>query len=612
MPVVHTDGIPPCLKTCLGALQCFTLDAAVVPAALPSLWHYVNAPTAAGVLFALQQLCAGEPRKVEPLFEGVGAPDRDALRDFLAQKRWLLPHTKGHLDKSCVPWLRALPVFRALGGAGDAPGDADGAFVAMGPGGTLFLPPANVPPDVLRGVPGVAFLRVADGPAEEAAEPRSTAGLAQFMGVTRPSEAFFYGKQVLPRLGRMAADARNGAATALLQNALRLVQEDRGLKALLQTAPLVPTRAGGLAAVQDLYHPDSPQFAVLLDDADLPDPEFATPDLLPILSALGLRAELSREGLVRVLAGLARTAQAKGAAAAVARAQAALTYLDTHGAHLLKSKGLFSTFLKTSSEMSDEAFTQHLLTTPWLPVCTRPPDDELLLPWSAGAADAAVPLMVPGRVRPASQMWFVSACFGVLDGAVRSPELVEKFGWDRPIEGRVLAMQLDMIARKHRGLLDPQAEAGRGDGDPPLPDEEARRRCEAMTVKCNDVVPKLYALLDQLQKGHAQQFAAVKQMLLDQEVPPRQPPPPFPAPPPSRPNLRDVQGEGGLRQGTSSWGNLRFFLVWCRNPPPPRHFFCAIRGTSCALRILRGGGVVALLSAASLCVTSLCRALARE
>ncbi|CAN0313537.1 unnamed protein product, partial [Discosporangium mesarthrocarpum] len=60
----------------------------------------------------------------------------------------------------------------------------------------------------------------------------------------------------------------------------------------------------------------------------------------------------------------------------------------------------------------------------------------------------------PDRVRPESDMWQCSSRLGVLRGSINSRALMMAFGWDRPVGGKVAAVQLSALSQKFKvGLL---------------------------------------------------------------------------------------------------------------------------------------------------------------
>lgn len=97
-----------------------------------------------------------------------------------------------------------------------------------------------------------------------------------------------------------------------------------------------------------------------------------------------------------------------------------------------------------------------LLPNPSHPIPTEP------TPISAGAQaqrsdqrHETVRVAAPCYTRPQSDDWLCSLRLGVLDGGVKSSSLIRAFGWQRPVPGIVLAMQLVSLSKKFEvGLID--------------------------------------------------------------------------------------------------------------------------------------------------------------
>lgn len=60
----------------------------------------------------------------------------------------------------------------------------------------------------------------------------------------------------------------------------------------------------------------------------------------------------------------------------------------------------------------------------------------------------SVVVAAPCYTRPESEQWFCSLRLGVLEGDVKSRSLKRAFGWDRPVPGLVLAVQLVSLSKK--------------------------------------------------------------------------------------------------------------------------------------------------------------------
>ena len=64
------------------------------------------------------------------------------------------------------------------------------------------------------------------------------------------------------------------------------------------------------------------------------------------------------------------------------------------------------------------------------------------------ARQESAKVAAPYSTRPESDQWFCSLRLGVLEGDVKSRALKKAFGWDRPVPGLVLAVQLLALSKK--------------------------------------------------------------------------------------------------------------------------------------------------------------------
>ena len=135
-----------------------------------------------------------------------------------------------------------------------------------------------------------AFLR-AETPAE--------ASLLDKLDVARMTESRFYRLHLFTRMERLDAEARNSAMVTVLANMSRLQIEDPDFVAELAEVEFVPTASEALHRPKDLYDPKVTEAAELLgEDSCYPVGQFASADLLAVLSALGL---VSPQGIYRCL-----------------------------------------------------------------------------------------------------------------------------------------------------------------------------------------------------------------------------------------------------------------------------------------------------------------------
>lgn len=99
----------------------------------------------------------------------------------------------------------------------------------------------------------------------------------------------------------------------------------------------------------------------------------------------------------------------------------------------------------------------------------------------------------PCYTRPESEQWFCSLRLGVLEGDVKSRSLKRAFGWDRPLPGLVLAVQLVSLSMKFEVCMVWLACCA-----PSVAccfRRRCSRRCSASPLHQAGVVPLFYSLL---------------------------------------------------------------------------------------------------------------------
>ncbi|CAM9350980.1 unnamed protein product [Scytosiphon promiscuus] len=202
------------------------------------------------------------------------------------------------------------------------------------------------------------------------------------------------------------------------------------------------------------------------------------------MRALGLQNSLTCEG------------------AAVSRGRKLLNFVDHRADQLLLASGESGRwFVDPGSGMVStgggsggvESDGDELASIAWLPVYGRSPND--LLPWKVQGPNSlqeSVVVAAPSSTRPESAQWFCSLRLGVLEGDVKSRSLKRAFGWDRPIPGLVLAVQLVSLSKKFEKLTMVSQKA------------EMKRKLAAVT-------PEIYNSLDLL--VDSPEFAQVKATL---------------------------------------------------------------------------------------------------
>lgn len=105
-----------------------------------------------------------------------------------------------------------------------------------------------------------------------------------------------------------------------------------------------------------------------------------------------------------------------------------------------------------------ERLWAELASTAWCPVLREPPAPGL--PWLYAADTPApnTPPLAPPRVcRPASDAWLASSSRRLVDGAPRTPALLERLGWRRQLPGALLGAQLAAVGELHSAPVAPES-----------------------------------------------------------------------------------------------------------------------------------------------------------
>ncbi len=116
----------------------------------------------------------------------------------------------------------------------------------------------------------------------------------------------------------------------VLANMSRLKIEDPDFVNELAQVAFVPTASGSMHRPADLYDPKVTEAAELLgDDECYPAEPFETPDLLAVLSALGLRSTLDRDAVIQSARSVeAMSTEPEKTDKAVRRSKLLLRFLD--------------------------------------------------------------------------------------------------------------------------------------------------------------------------------------------------------------------------------------------------------------------------------------------
>ena len=271
------------------------------------------------------------------------------------------------------------------------------------------------------------------------AETPAEVSLLDKLEVARMTESRFYRLHVFTRMERLDAEARNSAMVTVLANMSRLQIEDPDFVAELADVEFVPTASEALHRPKDLYDPKVTEAAELLgEDSCYPVGQFASADLLAVLSALGLRSTLDRESVVRSAQSVEDlSSDPDKHEVATSRAKMLLRFLDRRWDdiystrlaeaqdHASKSKGFFTSKAKVQQAQLNvqretaEAvtFVHELRAIKWLPVVVKPAVENM--PWRCEEGSDVV--AAAKDVRMSTDTWLASASKFILYDDIRSP-----------------------------------------------------------------------------------------------------------------------------------------------------------------------------------------------
>eukprot|EP00884_Botryococcus_braunii_P020227 jgi/Botrbrau1/6889/Bobra.67_3s0008.1 len=399
-----SEGVESGLK----ALGCHVIDA-------PALGTEASAPQACGCVFPatgrglLAALAVGTGLSGS---SRLSPAERDQLRSFLLQERWYRGYDPSEAEMEV---LRKLPIYVAANSHPLQPQYTDVAS-------SRLVAPADTAHELLS----PDFIR---SPTEG-----ETAVLVQLLGAKQVSYGQLLSEHVYPRIGEIAAGARDRCMLEVVRRVPVLAMEQPDAVGQLSCLAFVPTLAGSLATANRLYDPRVTGFQALLDpQTAFPAPPFdSDQEVLEGLKLLGLRSSLGPETLVEAAATLDLQQQVDESCQN--RAKALLAQLDNFA---LEQEGGGS-----SEGDENRAMWAQLTTKAWCPIVREPPEHGL--PWPP----SQIKLAPPKIVRPQGDMWLVSASMHLLDGAC-SGALAGYMGWDEPLQAQILASQLLELGGMH-------------------------------------------------------------------------------------------------------------------------------------------------------------------
>ncbi|KAK4746859.1 hypothetical protein SAY87_025896 [Trapa incisa] len=412
-----------------------------IPIEHPQLEKFVHPPTAAGVLNALVAV-AGEPERIADLFNNASEGEIRELKIFILQSKWF---SEEQLDERQINLIKYLPVFELY----------RSRKLSSLRGLVKWLKPDDVQADLLND----DFLRT------ETEKERDI--LKRYLGIVEQSKLDFYKDYVLHNMSRFLSQP--GSISAILQDIKLLAAANASARDTFSVLPFVLAANGSWQQPSRLYDPGVPELKRTLHaEAFFPAAEFSHPDILEILSCLGLRRSLGFVGLLDSARSVAMLHH-YGDSDAIKYGHNLLCLLDDVALKLSEAYDDSAPRSETSSpyntendfiygipadDKPEDEFWSEIGSIAWCPTCTNPPFEGI--PWVKMTTQVAC----PNTVRPKSHMWLVSSRMHILDGDCKSSYLLDKLGWMDPPGIEVLSAQLIEIAKLYdqirtRPLEDP-------------------------------------------------------------------------------------------------------------------------------------------------------------
>ena len=263
--------------------------------------------------------------------------------------------------------------------------------------------------------------------------------LLQFLNEKQLSKSSFYDEYALPKLKEFSPTTRDAVVLSLLRNLKTLEQTDAGFVAKLLKHPFLPTGPSStLCHVENVYVP-KPKLRRFLDEDVMPSPAFTAPDILQILSRIGLKDELDAAAVLISASTITKKLKAKIDEnllfAAKQRAQALLKYLDEHWDKLKLHHN--------EEEMRWDEFVEKLRNECWVPVAPDAPHPALVWKWSSlKDNDLDKFFAKPLNIRLQNASWMISATHPTMSTQLESETFIEAMGFNRPPTGAMVATQV--------------------------------------------------------------------------------------------------------------------------------------------------------------------------
>eukprot|EP01038_Epipyxis_sp_PR26KG_P006758 gene6758-9260_t len=310
------------------------------------------------------------------------------------------------------------------------------------------------------------------------------------LGIKEPTKGLFYASYLFPRLveGELDDKLIDNVAIEVLKNLSSLEIEHAGLSTLISDVPFIRNNEGNLCTARSLYDPEANLIKAILPAALFPNEKLYSVALLPPLRQIGLNLTVGCDAIIKATEAIqsdmdvylqakrgkssvvddltTQLAEENGLQHSMQRAVALLRYLDSNVDRILLEAdpiGLESYRIGANLTESNDLikgtnlggnWSEKLRSISWIPVFTKAPTKfgEFGLPWPGRIHSTA--FAAPSQTMNPQNIWLCSSTFRICSIDVSNELLLNVLGWNKPISGRNIALQLLNIKLEHDRVLE--------------------------------------------------------------------------------------------------------------------------------------------------------------
>eukprot|EP01083_Nonionella_stella_P165464 550499_1 len=273
--------------------------------------------------------------------------------------------------------------------------------------------------------------------------------LLKWLNVQQLSQSQFYDDYILKKLEEFTPKTRDDVVLSLLRNLESLEATDASFVKKILKHKFLPTGSTSkLCRIEDVYVPH-PKLRRLLDDDVMPSAAFSSPDVLKILSRIGLKAEMDLAGIILSAKSITKQLRISSngkiesmngdtVASAMQRAQHLLKYLDEHWVQLKdKSTNQTDDDKKEESEALEpphkwNTFVAELQRMRWVPISEKSLHPALVWKWNDLERDAIDRYFArSSNIRCQRDAWMVSATYPVMSMPLKCESFIKDMNWHR-------------------------------------------------------------------------------------------------------------------------------------------------------------------------------------